>query len=388
MDKLKGIIETLKKNPLYYFSRASTELFHSNFWYWLSTIDENETIKLFDPSYKEYLKENEKPKFDREKKHIDLTIETDNKIIIIENKIKSVAENKQLNSYYETFTANNCKNKQLNNLKFILLSPQDNDFLYQDKWEYLSYQTLSSRLRDFKINNSYSEHTSTFYYELINYYSDLLNAITDVIKYFNEYNLNNKYFFTSIPSELKNEIERIKMYDIIMKIGAAKFAYKIYQSIISDSRFRNYIKEDFNSNMDFNNSNYDGNNIFVKYGYSTNKGPIIDIFFPFKFYILKIQIEGDTYKYVFEHFNKKVYNNFKKISDYLLKERVWFSEDLKGKGRDKLGVNKYKSKNYEENFHYKWKEINNDLSDNLTDIILNDIYYASKKIMPRILSNI
>ena len=47
MNNIQNTIEKLKSSPLFYLFLSSRELFHTNFWFWLSTINETETIKLF-----------------------------------------------------------------------------------------------------------------------------------------------------------------------------------------------------------------------------------------------------------------------------------------------------------------------------------------------------
>ena len=56
-NELKKSIELLKKSPIFAMSLSSKELFHSNFWAWLISQDED-FIKLFFPSFK---KKNENP---------------------------------------------------------------------------------------------------------------------------------------------------------------------------------------------------------------------------------------------------------------------------------------------------------------------------------------
>jgi hypothetical protein len=47
LNSLDSIILKLKKNPLFYVSQASKELFHSNFWEWLAEINICETVQIF-----------------------------------------------------------------------------------------------------------------------------------------------------------------------------------------------------------------------------------------------------------------------------------------------------------------------------------------------------
>lgn len=47
MNNIDTTIEKIKASPLFYLSLSSRELFHSNFWVWLSTLNKIETAKLF-----------------------------------------------------------------------------------------------------------------------------------------------------------------------------------------------------------------------------------------------------------------------------------------------------------------------------------------------------
>ncbi len=45
--KIEAAINLLKKDPLFYLFLSSKELFHSNFWFWLSEKNKSEAYKLF-----------------------------------------------------------------------------------------------------------------------------------------------------------------------------------------------------------------------------------------------------------------------------------------------------------------------------------------------------
>ena len=72
MQKIKDISNELEKSPIYNMSLFSKELFHSNFWYWLSTVDARLFVNIFIPNYM-LLDEYEVSVF-REKGNKDLTI--------------------------------------------------------------------------------------------------------------------------------------------------------------------------------------------------------------------------------------------------------------------------------------------------------------------------
>ncbi len=100
MNSLETIINDLKSSPLLYLFVSSRELFHSNFWFWLSTLNQIETTKLF--SLKENnqcfgFKREHNQSFNDFKSSVDLLISVDNlPRIVIENKVKDFPTYEQL----------------------------------------------------------------------------------------------------------------------------------------------------------------------------------------------------------------------------------------------------------------------------------------------------
>ena len=107
MNTIEQTILKLKSSPLFYLFLSSRELFHTNFWFWLSTINETETIKLFSSTTI-----NSNLKFKREhnqsscefKSKVDFFItNSDNKKIVIENKVKDFPTYEQLERIKKSF---------------------------------------------------------------------------------------------------------------------------------------------------------------------------------------------------------------------------------------------------------------------------------------------
>lgn len=93
-EKIKQMIDYLKESPLYAMSLGGRELYHSNFWAWLMRKYPG-FINVFFENI-----ETDGVKITREEKNHDLTIHTkNNKIYIIENKIKSLPSKEQLDRY-------------------------------------------------------------------------------------------------------------------------------------------------------------------------------------------------------------------------------------------------------------------------------------------------
>ncbi len=105
LKRIKEILKQLDTEPLFHLSMASKELFHSNFWYWLSTLDAPATWNLFvngpppdgltfhRESQGIELSDGQKPKRPR----CDLAAESNGIThLAIENKFKDIAKPTQL----------------------------------------------------------------------------------------------------------------------------------------------------------------------------------------------------------------------------------------------------------------------------------------------------
>ena len=93
INQIENVIEKLKGSPLYYLFLSSRELFHTSFWYWLSTLNKHETLKLFVESENGdghlNFKREHSQKYGEDKSAVDLLISCDGKpYVVIENKVK------------------------------------------------------------------------------------------------------------------------------------------------------------------------------------------------------------------------------------------------------------------------------------------------------------
>ena len=99
----KTVIEALKKSPMFQLSLSSKELFHSNFLYWIWNI----SPALFKDIINELLGHNssktwpDKYSVKREYNNYDLCVvdSIDTVKLVIENKVKSIPNLKQLKAY-------------------------------------------------------------------------------------------------------------------------------------------------------------------------------------------------------------------------------------------------------------------------------------------------
>lgn len=138
-------IEKLKASPLFYLFAASRELFHTNFWYWLYTLNAREAARLFGVE----AREGDKVEFIREycgngvirngKKYnpkIDIAVKVNGRLVlVIENKVKDFATASQLD-YIKQSTVET-------GVKYLLVTLFYNDIIRFDGWDVLIYKDLA-----------------------------------------------------------------------------------------------------------------------------------------------------------------------------------------------------------------------------------------------------
>lgn len=131
-NEFAEILGLLKQNAIFRLSLTSKELFHSNFWAWLIGKYENKFTSVFYPDYDG----KSKVKVRREKHNFDLSLEINDKLIIIENKFKSLPNKEQLEEYME-------KAKSWTNKEIILISYMPPTFeMDKNQQKFISYEEL------------------------------------------------------------------------------------------------------------------------------------------------------------------------------------------------------------------------------------------------------
>lgn len=215
-----NLIKKIQANPLYYFSLGSKELFHSNFWYWLSTINPQATLNLFtdciDSKELKFLREKEvAPKKDNKRRAIaDLYIETENKAIIIENKIKDYPKDDQLQRLSE--------HKNGNKETFLILVTL---LEYQGKlhnFEQITYRELSEKLDPEKFTQD--EILRAY----ISNYKELILDLADIMP---QELLEMYDFAPQFKNDKYTHLRDIKFAEVYYKYRASHFCGYIKQHI-------------------------------------------------------------------------------------------------------------------------------------------------------------
>lgn len=171
----ENILERLKKNPLFYLFGENKENFHSSFWYWMFTVDKAETIKVLTghifgeneaDKFEFYREQSIASKLDNKiKARCDVILESGDKRLIIETKVKSFPTIPQLKRIEKAATnaVNKSKSKYQNEFMCIHLYPatvvsEVKGSLVDQKWRFLDFSELSKRIDIQKFSEKNKEY--------------------------------------------------------------------------------------------------------------------------------------------------------------------------------------------------------------------------------------
>lgn len=242
--EIENTILALRKHPLFYISQASKELFHSNFWFWLTELNKVEAAKLFSESISGtevlMVKKEHNQTFKKEKSGEEVVIKSKNDlvffrkngrkydpIIVIENKVKDFPTISQLARIKESF--------QNDNIKYILVTLFWTEKLEFKGWEnVIRYNEIADRIVPEKFS------AVDFDIDLINAYKEfciLLHTLAIALP------INKSYDFTySLNKNLLKKLNTIKLAEGYQKMRTSHFFlnYKApFKSIICDSGINN-----------------------------------------------------------------------------------------------------------------------------------------------------
>ena len=160
-------IERLIKSPIYAMTFGSKELFNSNFWYYLIK-NEHAFAKVFFSDINPF----EISHIERESKNRDLVIIMNNGLCyVVENKIKSIPSNKQLNEY---------KKRHYEIWKWCFTGIKET-LQIEDltSWHFLAYKEISKSIR--RIAEKSQEEVIIEHKNLIYEYCDVIVYISDIV---------------------------------------------------------------------------------------------------------------------------------------------------------------------------------------------------------------
>lgn len=210
-------IEILKKSPMFNLSLSSKELFHSNFLYWLSTLNNGETFKdMVKTCFDVDLPDSYEIK--REYNNFDLCVVTkesevnkkrivEKLLLVIENKVKSIPTIEQLQKYDDKIGK---KWPEPENVKKILLSLTANDInpytneKQDNQWKCVGYDRVCDFLENVKIDVPYKQSLIEDYCEFMRNMINLVGEWKETIGK-EEHFLLNYYVRDSKIAEDSNE---------------------------------------------------------------------------------------------------------------------------------------------------------------------------------------
>lgn len=225
----QSTLDELKHSPLFAISLASKELAHSNFWKWLLELKDSEGrhpfIKIFKPDFYERSKECTSLEVEREKYNFDLYItykdeKGRSRSIVIENKIKAIADKSQLIRY---------QNKRTRGFEFdegILTGLIENKSIgigtgNLKGWTFLSYADIAKNIKTIL-----EENADLDYAIFISQYVKDLNNIQLLIDEAFEFDENkDKYVY------LDDYLSDIRFSDVFLKLKATELANRIKAEI-------------------------------------------------------------------------------------------------------------------------------------------------------------
>ena len=273
---INKIIQELRNSPLFVMSLSSKELFHSNFWAWLFERD-TRYIQIFFPAVQD-----RNSRVVREEKNCDISIHSNNKVYVVENKLKSMPRLSQLINYQK---------KQGGEFgEGIITGIKAPAFDCPYGWKFLSYHEIGT-----KIAEAAKSENESFEKELIIRYAEMICQLYIVVKE-SVRNIGNQLL---LPTEELNQLESVRMGDVAKKLNADYFAEYLNMRLLSLPK--QVKKYKFNISTGF-----------------SHKAAIVDIrYVNDAVGVIGIQIQGKQYRRFVQILSKDVNDNklYQKFAD-------------------------------------------------------------------------
>ena len=216
-------IKALKSSPLFHMSLGAMELFHSNFWRWLMEYNVK-YVKVFFKDLENVVKEEIKIK--REYKHTDISIEVNGKYYLIENKIKSLVDEEQLERYADDFKDNFIEGKYIFPFEVVLEKEKN-----KSKWGFLNYNTILDDIDDITDSIIKESKEEDINYNIIKEYTNMTRNLMYIIDYAIKEFYGNKFILANKNDELYNSLIDIRIYDIVRKINCSLLKKKLEERL-------------------------------------------------------------------------------------------------------------------------------------------------------------
>lgn len=410
LEEVKHIADNLRNNFMFQASLGSKELFHSNMLAWLlQQKDKNDKWYIFE-KFLEIVLEKEKMsieglRVERETEKLDIIIkyllrEDDKykcKLIIIENKFKSLPDLQQLTDYNAKIDEIKKEEEELKTwsdqerpdslAEIVIKRGLDEKILLTPRTPTLDIKAINSwisKTYENNIKNLLTDISDKEYFNsdiplVLSKYKEFLEGILEILEVYtiNDKSVYNYYDKNNVSMEY---LKRIRIKDLVLKIIHNQISDLIKEKLKSFV-CKNSKKED-----------WEERDIIITAGY-TNESGISDIKIVIeKPYLVGIQLQGDQLRYYVESTEKKINIQFAK--NIVEKKNLWFiditkkksPELLSGNGRKedfKIVINdeKIKFNSYLDNFVYLYKRLDKELKvSNLIDEMVKIVTYVQENI--------
>jgi hypothetical protein len=294
-QQLQNALDALNANPMFHMSLASKELFHSNFLYWLWKLDASKFLTLLDKlsECKDYFCNMiDTIEVKREYQHFDLCVlkkGTNEVLLVIENKVKSIPYVEQLNEYTGKLDPR-CK-------KVLLTLMQE----FPDKnnisgWKIKHYNDLADAISE--------SYVDTEYQTFIDHYLEFIKQLNGLVKEWLDDYENRKLVL--LNEDIHNAAYELRLHDLY-----GKLYYSIMACEINDRLSKEGLLNGWGRQRD--------KKISAKAEY-TKVQPMITIAIPEVYNEAEfcIQIQGNHYRHAIARPNAKfedVKNEFEQYKD-------------------------------------------------------------------------
>lgn len=214
INQLENVIEILKESPLYYLFLSSRELFHTNFWYWLSTLNKRETLRLFvEDDHTDgnlTFKREHNQQYNEYKSAVDLLIIRDHEpYVVIENKVKDFPTTEQIHRIKNSFNDDS--------IHYVLATLFFSREIVFNGWKVKTYEEIShSIIPENFTSNAYHKSLIQDYKEFIYNLAELARLLPLTLEY-DFANTFNPYLF--------NKLNEIKLWEGYQKLRASHLLF-------------------------------------------------------------------------------------------------------------------------------------------------------------------
>lgn len=384
----KTILEGLNALPIFKMSLGSKELFHSNFLEYLWSLDKKRFINLINDLFGgEVLAEDANNyELSREKENFDICIyhNEGKKFIydvIIENKVKSIPNKKQLDGYVEKVK----NHKQGQKANYLLLSlitdfPDKDDIINDNVWTIVNYRNLH-----YAISKCYAEleDKNSVYIKDYLKFAELMQELEKAI----------------VPENFTDETlwpayecyKQYRLHDLYIKLRGLKFMYmlkdklekaNITSDIIPIGGYK--LREYYNTLCD-----EDKKGVYLNWNVFNAVGQIAAFIHNGSNEIYEIVIQGDQYRHGINYYDEND-SNLKSLinskSDKAIEEiwsRVCENDFIKnyywGRKSEALNTEYKKQKTYcqyKPDYVYRYLNISQLKISTLLDRMVEDIKHT------------